>query len=626
MSESAQQPSEKPSTPSSAAMFRRKLGTVRRWTVRQMFRRPEHPWRAAVRFVVSLLAAVAVAAIAVSVYPYRTTVANVDIVVSGSVTPAHKGITVDSSLGSLQFRDVTALPIGLHVTPRIDLDAVREATAGGANFTSQFRSELEDRVPAMILHFVGAALVGLALGALIGDLIVDGAISVLANKDPLRHGTRRHRLAATGTLVATSTVVAMVALSAGFGATYRSDWWQRYAVTGLLADIAATPDKLAQLDARDAGAADKVRAILRLQDALTQPPSAGRDVPATAYNIMTISDVHRRDIYNYLQEYIDANDVKLLVNLGDETLVGNTAELTNSYLNSIRRITETTPMIWIKGNHDSASVARRMAEIPGVTVLDQEVVTAMGLQIYGVGDPRTYGAPGDAGSDDVETVTRVQTEAATAAVENLNRDTYFDLLLAHEPIMADTMATTLGPSIRATGSGHVHRQNETSDLQSSDRDYIRLVEGTTGLGGLLRNGGGDPMEFSILSVGTNCQYTRIIRYQLADPALPDETRAETYGNNSAFDVHYFQPQPIREDRTCSVDTGIDEPQPASATDLATVQDWSSLELTPESLATPDEVTPDPVSTADEAGDASIAATAGDTTPTEATNPSPSATP
>ncbi|GLY13728.1 hypothetical protein Kisp01_07440 [Kineosporia sp. NBRC 101677] len=620
MSESDQR-SEEPAAPSPAGTFRRRLSSVRRYTVQQMFRRPEHPWRAAVRFVVSLLAALAMAGIAVSIYPYRTTVANVDIVVSGSVTPAHKGITVDSSLGSLQFRDVTAVPLGLHVTPRIDLDAVREATNGGATFTTDFRSQLEDRIPSMVLHFAGAAIIGLAVGALIGDLLVDGAVSVLANRDPVRSGSRRHRLAATGTLVATSTVLAMVGLAATAGLTYRSDWWQRYAVTGLLADIAATPDKLAALDARDAGAADKVRAVLRLQDALTRPPTS-TDTPPTAYNVMLISDVHRRDIYNYLQEYIDANDVRLIINTGDETLVGNTAELTGSYVDSIRRITETTPMIWIKGNHDSGSVARRMADIPGVTVLDQEVVAAMGLQIYGVGDPRTYGAPGDAGSDDVEVVTRVQTEAAVSAVENLNRETYFDLLLAHEPIMADAMATTLGPSVRAVGAGHVHNQNDTADLQSGDRDYIRLIEGTTGLGGLLAQGS-TPMEFSILSVGTNCQYTRIIRYALADPALPDLTRGETYGNNSAFDVHYFQPQPIDAERTCSVDDGLGEPVPASATNLTTVQEWSSVELSDDALATPDEITPEPVSTADEAGDASIAATAGDSTPTQATDPSPS---
>src|SRR5689334_12695697 len=142
MSES-EQSSVEPAAPSPAGTFRRRLSSVRRYTVQQMFRRPEHPWRAAVRFVVSLLAALAMAGIAVSIYPYRTTVANVDIVVSGSVTPAHKGITVDSSLGSLQFRDVTAVPLGLHVTPRIDLDAVREATSGGATFTTDFRSQLE---------------------------------------------------------------------------------------------------------------------------------------------------------------------------------------------------------------------------------------------------------------------------------------------------------------------------------------------------------------------------------------------------------------------------------------------------------------------------------------------------
>jgi hypothetical protein len=254
-------------------------------------------------------------------------------------------------------------------------------------------------------------------------------------------------------------------------------------------------------------------------------------------------------------------------------------------------------------------------------VLTDQVVRAFGLQVYGTPDPRTYGASGDLGSDDPDVVTKVQTQAAADALGKLDRSLYLDLLVAHEPVEADLMSDSLGPTVRATASGHVHQQNAESDLQ--DGDHIRLVEGTTGLGGLLRNGGDDPMEFSILSVGTNCQYTRIIRYQLADPALPDLTRGETYGNNSAFDVHYFEPQPINADRTCSPDDTIGEPVPASATNLATVQEWSSAELSEESLATPEEVTPEPVSTADEAGDASIAATAGTSTPSEATNPSPS---
>lgn len=597
--------------------LRRRTAHARSRVMRQVFRRTEHPWRATARFVVSLVAALVVAGIAVSVYPYRATVASVDIVVSGSVTPSHRGLTVDSSLGSLQFQEITALPIGLHVTPRIDLDAVRAATEGGSTFTTQFRSELESRIPAMILHFVGAAILGLALGALIGDLLVDGAVSVLANTDPVREGNRWRRLAATGTLVGTSTVTALVLLAGSIGLTYQPDWLQRYSVTGLLADIAATPDKLAALDAQDEAAADKVRAVLRLQDALTEPATSA-DSPATAYNVMFISDVHRRDIYQYVQEYIAANDVKLLINTGDETLVGSTAELTDSYVSSISKVTEQTPMIWIKGNHDSAAVAARMDKIPGVTVLDQQVITAMGLQIYGVADPRTYGASGDAGSDNVDVVSRIESAAATEALQNLDRETYFDLLMAHEPIMADELADALGPSVRANAAGHVHRQNDTSDLQTSDRDYIRLVEGTTGLGGLLADSG-DPMEFSILSVGTNCQFTRIIRYQLADPAIPDETLGATYGNNSAFEVHYFEPQAIADDRTCSADEGVGEPVAAAAADtFATVQDWSTADLSGDALTTPDEVSPEPVSTEDEAGDASIAATAGDSTPSAAT--------
>lgn len=408
-------------------------------------------WWTLARVVVAAAGAVVLAGAAMSLVPYRSSIAGVGIVVTGSVTPAHRGLTVDSSLGSLQFRDVTALPIGLHVTPRIDVAAVRAATSGGESFTTRARADLEAQIPHLVWHFGVLLVVGMAVGALVGSVLVDGFASLVTARSPRRRSGRRRRLATTGGRVVAVTTVVVVALAATLAASYRSRWYEQYTVTGLLADVAAAPSQLAALDARDSGAADKIRAVLRLQDALTQPP-VDRSAPPTAFKVLLISDVHRRNIYPYLQQYIDANDVKLIVNTGDETLIGNTAELTPDYAAAISAITAHTPMLWVKGNHDSPAVAAAMDAIPGVTILDGQIVTALGLQIFGTADPRTYGAAGDAGSDAPAAVTRIETAAASDALAGLNRSTYLDLLMAHEPVEADAIATTLGPSVRAQAS------------------------------------------------------------------------------------------------------------------------------------------------------------------------------
>lgn len=564
------------------------------------------------RVLVSLVVGLITASAAITVWPYRSSVAGVSFVASASVTPSRQGLTMDTNLGALQFREVMALPVGLHVTPRIDLSAVRDATASGEDFTTRVQSDLRSQAVPVLIHFISLAVVGFLVGSAAGVLLVDGALSAVARgAEPFPR--RRYRLARDGGIVTGVTTAVTIGVAVTALVTYRPDWYARYAVTGVLADVAATPARLAALDARDASAAAKIRAVLSLEDALTKPPPAST-APPTAFKIMFISDVHRRNIYPYLQQYIDENDVKLIVNTGDETLFGQNVELTPDYRAAIAKVTGHTPMVWVKGNHDSAATAAAMASIPGVTVLDGTILAAFGLQIYGTADPRVYGAPGDLGSDDPAVVTRVETQAATEALAGLNRSTYLDLLLAHEPVEADALATALGPGVRAQASGHVHRQNPVSDLQRTDRDSIRLVEGTTGIGGLLADSG-DSMEFSIMSVASNCQFTRIVRYQMQDPALPTAA-ISSFGTNSSFVAHYFQQQQISADRVCSTGLGMADPVPAGSTSLRTVEQWAT-EAMP--AATESVQTPSPVSSSDEAGDRSVI-TPTTTSPTTGTAP------
>ena len=384
---------------------------------RRRRRRPAHPVLTGARLLVSLLLAVGLAALAVMVLPYRTTVAGVHVVVTGTVQPSKRGLSVSSSLGGVEFRHVVALPLGLHVNPEVDLRAVRAVTDGPEEFAERAEADVQSQVPALVLHFALAALGGLLVGALAGGLLVDGVASRFARPAPRpKDGSRAVLLAdtllrATSVSLAVLVVVGIVAVS-----SYQADWLRQYTVTGLLADVAATPDRLAALDARDSKAAQRIGAVLRLQDTLTAPGAAG-SVPDTAYSVLFISDVHRRNVYPYLAQYVQDDGVSLIVDTGDETLVGNAAELTPDYVASIAAVTAKTPMLWVKGNHDSAEVAARMATIPGVTVLDGQVVRALGLQVYGTPDPRTYGAAGRRRLATTRTVvTRIETAAAGDAL------------------------------------------------------------------------------------------------------------------------------------------------------------------------------------------------------------------
>lgn len=579
-------------------------------------RRPAHPVLLALRLLVSLLLALGLASLAVLVLPYRTTVAGVHVVVTGSVQPSKRGLSVTSTLGGVEFRHVVAVPVGLHVEPEVDLSAVRAVTDAPEEFADRAQADVQRQLPALVLHFVLVVVAGLLAGALVGGLLVDGVAARFARPAPRPHDGSRAVLLADTLLRSTSVALAvLLVVGVVAAATYQADWLRQYTVTGLLADVAATPDRLAALDARDSKAAERIRAVLRLQDTLTTPRAAG-SVPDTAYSVLLISDVHRRNVYPYLAQYVQDDGVSLIIDTGDETLVGNAAELTPDYVASIAAVTARTPMLWVKGNHDSAEVAARMAAIPGVTVLDNQVVKALGLQVYGTPDPRTYGAGGDAGSDDPAVVTRIETRAAADAVAGLRRSTYLDLLLAHEPVEADAISKTLGPTVRAQASGHVHQQNAEKDLQHGS--HLRLVEGTTGLGGLLADAG-DPMSFSILSVAPDCQFTRIVRYQLADPALPAESATTRFGENSSYTVHYFDRQSMATNRSCSSTAGVSAPFSALDPSLRTLAEWGAPgQVVPSGSAV---ATPSPVTSGDEVPDQAVSPTA--TSPaTPATPPAP----
>ena len=326
--------------------------------------------------------------------------------------------------------------------------------------------------------------------------------------------------------------------------------------------------------------------------------------PATALRVMTISDMHLAAHYPLVAQYAANYGVDLVVNAGDESEFGTREELTPAYLDGVRALTATTPMLWIAGNHDSPATVEIMRSVPGVTVLGSKtetgdgyavtagVVSAFGLRIAGLSDPRVYGASGAYGADDTSVTDPLERAAVAAAVGPAGSADAsstsappdgdaaaqptgaepVDVFVTHEPVAAKAVRRALTDQVRETVSGHVHAQNKSGSVQDGD-EAIDLVEGSTGAGGLdniVRGTERPPIEFSIESVGEDCQFTRVIRFSIAastDTGTAGATGStpQAYGDDVTAATVYFRPQPIPANRTCGTQLGITDEQPWPAT-------------------------------------------------------------
>jgi predicted MPP superfamily phosphohydrolase len=498
-------------------------------------------------------------------FPYRAKVAGVPFRVQGTLF-SRPGFTADTTLGSWEFPHVDGLPIGIHVSPEnVDLLRLsRVANPDTSLFVDQLKSGFSREVPYIGGWLVGLTLLGIGIG-----LVLAAALSMAARY--LRGKTRRehelrirlHQLAG----------VAALAVAVGvYGAvSYNPDWAKQSRLTGTLGAVQLFPSQLEQYYNKQSKVYDVLGSVVGIQAAL-QAKIDQQNTPDTAYNIMYISDLHLAAVYPLVRQYVDNFDVKLIVSTGDESEFGTALELTPTYLASIARLTRSVPMIWLAGNHDSPEIERAMAGIKGVTVLGTKSrqadgsyrvsgsrVTAFGLSIAGIPDPRVYGAAGAAGAEADAVTEPLERAAMDAALAGVPGGLSFDIAATHEPSAANELTRKLPGRIRQTNSGHTHAQNRTKDLQSGEN--INLVEGSTGAGGLdniNRGTPAPPIEFSIESVTAACQFTKLLRFQLADPAAPAQVDAAAVRNDVTVSSVYLAPQQVPPARVCGLSTGVGE--------------------------------------------------------------------
>lgn len=502
-------------------------------------------------------------------FPYHAQAGGVHFHVQATLF-TRSGLSADTTIGSWEFPDVNALPFGVHISPE-NVDVVHMAAAAthnGQAFVDQLRADLLEQVPLILAWLAGEALLGFLVGLAVAAAI-NLAVRHLRGLPRRRHEVR-HR---AGQLAAALGVLVVVAAVAG--ASYNPQWAKQSRLTGTLAALQLFPGQLQEYYQQQATAFDVVTGIAGIQAELQQRIEQSAS-PPTAFNIMFISDMHLATTYPLVREYVQNFDVKLIVNTGDESLFGTSAEMTPAYRKQIRELTKIAPMVWLAGNHDSPTTVRVMRSIPGVIVVGTKTVgqkegydvtaqrlEAYGLTIAGLPDPRVYGSAGPWGSNTPDVVDPLERKTASDAVAGLGSDAFFDIFATHEPAAAGQLVKDLPGQIRQLNAGHLHKQNAQSDIQHDG--WINLVEGSTGAGGLKEIDPTvvpAPVEFTVESVAADCQFTKVVRFQVRGTSA-DRATVPTRGQNVTASTLYLKPQQLRGDvaRNCSVGQGIGKVQP-----------------------------------------------------------------
>ncbi|WP_369134099.1 metallophosphoesterase [Modestobacter sp. I12A-02662] len=565
------------------------------------------------RWVLRLTLPLASAAAVLQAFPYHATVRGVPFEVQGSLF-SRPGLSADTTLGSWEFPTVSGVPFGVHLRPE-DVDVLHLTRLAGGNvpgFVDRLQADVAAQVPRIAAWLVGEFLLGVLLGLGIAAAI-NMSVRYLRGQGRREHELRHRARQLAG-------AVAVLGLVTGYGVlTYNPDWVRESRLTGSLAAAQLFPDQLSQYYSQQNKAFDVLGSVIGIQAALQEQIEDAAS-PETALQVMVISDMHLAANYPLVAQYADNYDVDLIINAGDESAFGTRFELTPPYLEAIRAVTATTPMIWLAGNHDSPATVQTMRTVPGVIVLGSKTATAdgyrvtadlvqaFGLTIAGLPDPRVYGGPGVYGADDSSLTDPLQRAAVAEALgtglagEPANTDRagatpspllpdavpaapdgvpadgtaaddepavdLVDIFATHEPVAAEALRDALPGMIRQTVSGHVHGQNAPDELQGDD-GVIDLVEGSTGAGGLdniWRGVDRPPIEFSIESVGANCEFTRVVRFQIQASTPPlattvETTVAEAYGDDVTASTVYFRPQELEPGRTCGPELGIGPVQP-----------------------------------------------------------------
>jgi predicted phosphodiesterase len=401
--------------------------------------------RVALALVGALVAVLLFARISAPIGPFDATL---------SIRPGSGGAEVAvPPLGSLAA-DVFDGPLRLDVQlQRVD-QARAEALANDpvrlAGVVDRVTDDLQDAVVKLVVITVLAALAGAALVSWV----------VL----------RRWREPAIAAGVTGALLLGIGGVGVG---TWRPEALSSPTYTGLLVNanslIGSAQDLVARFDAYRASLTDLVANVGSLYSTLSALPPPGTDDDTVT--LLHVSDIHLNPAgFDLVRQVTGQFEVDGVLDTGDIVDWGSPAE--NQAFSSVGALD--VPYVFIRGNHDSAVTADRMAALPNVTVLDDSQVEIAGLSVVGARDPR-FTPDKSTGDDDAgpEVLTR-SGERLADLVESLDEPP--DVALVHDPRQAPPL-DGLAPVVLA---GHTHDR----DVSELDDGTLLMVQGSTGGAGL----------------------------------------------------------------------------------------------------------------------------------------------
>jgi predicted phosphodiesterase len=237
---------------------------------------------------------------------------------------------------------------------------------------------------------------------------------------------------------------------------------------------------------------------------------AAEDLPTFApdgdtIRLLHVSDIHLNpQAFDLMEQLTEQFDVDAIADTGDIVDWGTEPE--SQLLGQIGDLE--VPYIFVRGNHDSRSTQRAVADQPNAVVLDGDAAEVAGLRFWGIGDPRYTPDKDQAGPSERERADAFAPEVADDLAATEPPDV--DVVLVHDA----RIAADIGGEVPLVLAGHTHQPSDEriepadEDDGSGDTDTTEdpppdtrlLVEGSTGGAGLrgLQGDEPKPLQASVL--------------------------------------------------------------------------------------------------------------------------------
>jgi predicted phosphodiesterase len=397
-------------------------------------------------------------------------------------------------LGTIEL-DTHDWPLGLDLrVEELGLDEA-ERIADNPGLIDDLGDDVADDVRSalvrLVLRCVLVAIAGGIVGALAARLRWRSALAGLA----------------TG-------AVLVVGAGAGAAATFDVNAVAEPRYTGLLSRaptaVGSVEDIIDRFGEYRAQLSDLVGNVVTLYLAAEDLPTF---VPSDdTIRVLHVSDIHLNpQAFDLMEQLTDQFDVDVIADTGDIVDWGTEPE--SQLLEEIADLE--VPYVFVRGNHDSRTTQRTVADQPNAVVLDGDAARVAGLRFWGIGDPR-YTPDKDqatAGPSERERADAFAPEVADELAAD--QPPTVDVVLVHDA----RIAADIGGEVPLVLAGHTHepsderieprdaREDEASDSGDDDGttseprpDTRLLVEGSTGGAGLrgLQGDQPKPLQASIL--------------------------------------------------------------------------------------------------------------------------------